>query len=57
MGYAIWDNSPSADISKLVYINSACMFIGISLYAFLWVRYKMKKGLLEAEPLDEVTVD
>ncbi len=57
MGYAIWDNSPSADISKLVYINSACMFIGISLYAFLWVRYKMKKGLLEAEPLDEVIVD
>jgi amino acid transporter len=55
MGYAIWDNSPSTDISKQVYINSACMFAGISLYAFLWVKYSMKKGVLEAEPLDEVT--
>jgi amino acid transporter len=57
MGYAIWDNSPSAAISKQVYINSACLFIGISIYAYLWVKYSMKKGLLEAEPWDEAYED
>jgi hypothetical protein len=29
------------------------MFALISGYAFFWVRFKMKKGLLEAEPIDE----
>ena len=53
MGYAIWNNSPSGEVSKQVYMNSAVLFIGITLYAFLWVRYKMKKGILEAESPDE----
>lgn len=54
MGYAIWYNSPSPEISRQVYINSALMFTGISVYAFFWVKYKMKKGLLEAEPMDKI---
>ncbi len=54
MGYAIWYNSPSAEISRQVYLNSALMFAGISVYAFIWVKYKMKKGLLEAEPIEEI---
>jgi amino acid transporter len=57
MGFAIWNNSPSQDMSVQVYFNSACMFIGISLYAFFWVRYKMKKGLLETEPIDQALMD
>lgn len=53
MGLAIWYNSPSPDVSRQVYLNSAIMFIVISAYAFLWVKFKMKKGLFEAEPIDE----
>jgi amino acid transporter len=54
MGYAIWYNSPSPEISRQVYLNSALMFTLISVYAFFWVKYKMKKGLLETEPIEEV---
>jgi amino acid transporter len=53
MGLAIWYNSPSAEISRQVYINSALMLSVISAYAFFWVKYRMRKGLLEAEPIDE----
>ena len=54
MGYAIWYNSPSPEISRQVYLNSALMFTLISVYAFFWVKYKMKKGLLEAEPMEDI---
>lgn len=57
MGYAIWYNSPSPEVSRQVYINSGLMFIAISAYAFFWVKYKMKKGLLEAEPIDDIMVE
>jgi amino acid transporter len=53
MGLAIWYNSPSEDISRQVYINSALIFTLISGYAFCWVRFNMKKGLLDPEPIDE----
>jgi amino acid transporter len=55
MAYAIWDNSPSAEMSKKVYLNSAIIFFTISAYAFFWVKYKMKKGILETEHIEEVT--
>jgi amino acid transporter len=55
MTYAIWDNSPSAEMSKKVYLNSAIIFVIISTYAFFWVKYKMKKGILETELIEEVT--
>ncbi|HSF44398.1 MAG TPA: APC family permease [Chitinophagaceae bacterium] len=54
MGYAIWYNSPSPEISRQVYLNSGLMFVVISVYAFFWVKYKMKKGLMEAEPMEEI---
>jgi amino acid transporter len=53
MGIAIWYNSPSPELSRQVYLNSALMFILISGYAFFWVKYKMRKGVLETEPIDE----
>lgn len=37
-----------------VYLNSAIMFLIISAYAFFWVRYKMKKGILQTEHIDEI---
>jgi amino acid transporter len=55
MAYAIWDNSPSAETSKKVYLNSAIIFFTISAYAFFWVKFKMKKGILETEHIEEVT--
>jgi amino acid transporter len=55
MAYAIWDNSPSAETSKQVYLNSAIIFFIISAYGFFWVKYKMKKGILETEHIEEVT--
>ncbi len=57
MAFAIWNNSPSIILSRQVYINSGLMFLGISLYSFLWVRYKMKKGIFEREPIEEAITD
>jgi len=57
MAFAIWNNSPSLNLSRQVYINSGLMFFGISLYSFLWVRYKMKKGIFETEPIEEAITD
>jgi amino acid transporter len=57
MAFAIWNNSPSVNLSRQVYINSGLMFFGISLYSFLWVKYKMKKGLFETEPIEEAITD
>jgi amino acid transporter len=53
MGYAIWDNSPSPEMSRQVYFNSCVIFLIISGYSFFWVKYRMKKGLLEAENIHE----
>jgi amino acid transporter len=57
MAFAIWNNSPSIALSRQVYINSGLMFFGISLYSFFWVKYKMKKGLFETEPIEEAITD
>lgn len=55
MGYAIISNAPSSELALTVYINTA-VFIGFSaLYAFGWVKYKMKKGLFETEPINKVS--
>ena len=57
MAFAIWKNSPSISLSRQVYINSGLIFLGISLYSFLWVKYKMKKGLFKAEPIEQAITD
>lgn len=57
MAYAIWNNSPSAAISGQVYSIALVMFIGISLYAFFWVRFSMKKGILETDRMEENPLD
>jgi amino acid transporter len=53
MALAIWYNSSSQEISQQVYINSALISALISGYAFFWVKFKMKKGLFDAEPIDK----
>jgi nitrogen fixation-related uncharacterized protein len=40
-----------------VFINVA-IFIGVTaVFAFFWVRYKMKKGLFEAEAIEQAIED
>jgi amino acid transporter len=57
MGYAFFNNAPTPEMTVKVYTNSA-IFMGITaFYAFFWVRFKMKKGLFEAESLDEALKD
>lgn len=54
MVYALIENAPSPAIAtkaNLIFLT----FTGLtSLYAFLWVKFRMKKGLFEAEPINEV---
>ena len=59
MTYAlnIYNSPPSAELANKVYINSAVL-VGIAvLYAFFRVKYKMKKGLFEAEPIEQAILD
>ena len=57
MGYAIYNNAPTPELTWKVYFNAA-IFMGITAtYAFFWVRYKMKKGLFEPEPIEQAIND
>ncbi len=57
MGFAIIKNSPTPELTTKVYIN-ALLFTGIiAVYAFFWVKYKMKKELFETEPIEEALTD
>jgi amino acid transporter len=39
------------------YVTAGLIFLCISVYSFFWVRYKMKKGLFEAEPINQAIAD
>ena len=57
MGYALIKNAPSPEIAEKVNLIFLT-FTGLTaLYAFVWVRFRMKKGLFEAEPINEVLDD
>lgn len=57
MGYDIYNNAPTPELTWKVYLNAA-IFMGITAaYAFFWVRYKMKKGLFEPEPIEQALKD
>ncbi len=54
MVYMIINIYPDPEISSQIYKN-AFIFIGIAaVYAGLWVKFKMKKGLFETVPLEEL---
>ncbi len=57
MGFAIVKNAPSEDLTTKVYLNTAIFIIITATYAFFWIKYKMKKGLFEAEPIEQALVD
>ncbi|QBN18254.1 APC family permease [Flavobacterium nackdongense] len=57
MTYAFIHNSPSPELRSTVFINVA-LFIGLTaVFAFCWVKFKMKKGLFEAEPIEQAIDD
>jgi hypothetical protein len=38
-------------------MNTA-IFVGVTAtYAFFWIKYKMKQGLFEAEPIEQALTD
>jgi amino acid transporter len=53
MGYAIVVNSPSQNQLFAVYGNTFGFISIAAIYAFFWVKYKMKKKLFAPEPIEE----
>ncbi|HRF19723.1 MAG TPA: hypothetical protein PK977_16225, partial [Chitinophagaceae bacterium] len=52
--YLIVNNSPTPEMTKDVYLN-VFIIVGLTaLYAVFWIKFKMKKGLFKAEPIDNV---
>jgi len=57
MIYAFFNNAPTPQLRWKVYLTAG-LFLGVvGVYAFFWVRYKMKKGLFEAEPIQQAIRD
>ena len=57
MLYALVNNAPTPELRVKVYVNAA-IFMGVTaVYAFLWVKFKMKKGLFEAESITKAIKD
>ncbi len=57
MGYAIVKNAPTAELTAVVYGNTF-LFIGITAgFAFCWIKFSMKKGLFEPEPIKPPVAD
>jgi amino acid transporter len=57
MLYVMVNNAPTPQLRIKVYYNAA-IFIGVSaIYAYFWVRFKMKKGLLETESMTQAIKD
>jgi amino acid transporter len=57
MVYAFINNAPTPPLRLKVYMNAA-IFIGVTaVFAFLWLRYKVKKPLFEAESIEQAIKD
>lgn len=57
MAYAFVNNAPTPELRLKVYINTALFIGSTAVFAFLWVKYKMKKGLFEAEAIEQAIKD
>ncbi len=57
MVYMIFNNSPSPEMTEQVYLNAGIILIITSIYAWFWVRYRMKKKLFEPEPLEKALTE
>ena len=57
MLYAIWYASPSPEMTKQVFSIAGGVLIAGAIIAAVWVKFVMKKGLFEAEPIDHLIED
>ena len=57
MVYMIINNSPSPEMTAQVYINAGIIVIIAGIYAWYWVRFKMKKKLFEPEPIEKALIE
>jgi len=55
--YMILNNSPSPEMTLQVYMNAGAIVLIASIYGGIWVKYKMKKGWFEAEPIENALAD
>lgn len=53
MVYMILNNSPSPEMTLQVYMNAGLMVLVATIYAAIWVKFKMKKGWFEPEPIEK----
>ncbi|WP_282159954.1 APC family permease [Ulvibacterium marinum] len=53
MVYMILNNSPSPEMTLQVYMNAGLMTLVATIYAAIWVKFKMKKGWFEPEPIEK----
>lgn len=57
MVYAFINNSPTPELRLNVFINVA-IFIGVTaVFAFCWVKFKIKKNLFEPEAIEQAIKD
>lgn len=57
MTYMIINNSPSAEMTFQVYTNAGIILLIAGIYAWVWVKFKMKKKLFEPEPIEKALTD
>lgn len=57
MIYAFLNNSPTPELRLNVFINVALFIGGAGIFAFCWVKFKMKKGLFETEAIEQAIKD
>jgi amino acid transporter len=53
MVYMVVNNSPSPEMTLQVYMNAGLITLIAAIYAGLWVRLKMKRGLFDPEPIEK----
>ncbi|MDT0608325.1 APC family permease [Croceitalea rosinachiae] len=53
MVYMILNNSPSPEMTLQVYMNAGLMVLIATIYAAIWVKFKMKKDWFEPEPIEK----
>ncbi len=53
MVYMILNNSPSPEMTIQVYLNAGVIVLIATVYAAIWVKFKMKKGWFEPEPIEK----
>lgn len=54
MGYAILNASPAAELTRQVYTMAGSVILIGAIFAAIWVKFVMKKGLFEPEPIENL---